>query len=238
MSTARPGLIPGRSVFNYVKGHLNMTSLRISLDNASARARTAGARGATVKQTTFLASLMETTGKTVKDIGCDGDHTILTSTAASSWIDNLLTVSRSMPKKPVTTNVTGDLRPVIEMLAAARAAGIKHPKICFPGHNVRLSIAGPHARFPGSMNVTTDAGYAMSDFFGRVHTDGRFGAARAITPAVETFLNDLAADPVAIIKASGLSTGSCSFCARTLSDPRSLVVGYGPVCASRYGLPH
>lgn len=35
----------------------------------------------------------------------------------------------------------------------------------------------------------------------------------------------------------GHITGQCVFCARKLTDERSIAVGYGPVCAEREGLP-
>lgn len=35
----------------------------------------------------------------------------------------------------------------------------------------------------------------------------------------------------------GHLTGQCVFCARRLTDERSIAVGYGPVCAEREGLP-
>ena len=35
----------------------------------------------------------------------------------------------------------------------------------------------------------------------------------------------------------GQITGRCVFCSRTLTDERSIAVGYGPVCADHHGLP-
>lgn len=35
----------------------------------------------------------------------------------------------------------------------------------------------------------------------------------------------------------GAVTGSCIFCMRTLTDERSITVGYGPICADHNGLP-
>jgi hypothetical protein len=37
--------------------------------------------------------------------------------------------------------------------------------------------------------------------------------------------------------AYGLTHGNCIACSRDLTDDRSLTVGYGPVCASKYGWP-
>ena len=37
--------------------------------------------------------------------------------------------------------------------------------------------------------------------------------------------------------AFGHATGVCVFCARSLSDDRSVSVGYGPTCAAKQGLP-
>ena len=44
-------------------------------------------------------------------------------------------------------------------------------------------------------------------------------------------------NPIEIARAYSSKYGKCSFCARPLSDPRSTEVGYGPICATNYGLP-
>jgi hypothetical protein len=37
--------------------------------------------------------------------------------------------------------------------------------------------------------------------------------------------------------AYGRRMGECCFCGLTLTDGRSIAVGYGPICAGKWGLP-
>lgn len=46
----------------------------------------------------------------------------------------------------------------------------------------------------------------------------------------------LCADPRAAIAAEGRATGSCCICRRTLTDPESVALGIGPICAGNWGL--
>jgi hypothetical protein len=50
-------------------------------------------------------------------------------------------------------------------------------------------------------------------------------------------LADLGGNLAERAAAFGHETGVCCFCSRGLTDERSVTVGYGPICAERYGLP-
>jgi hypothetical protein len=50
-------------------------------------------------------------------------------------------------------------------------------------------------------------------------------------------VKDFNADPAGYSAARGKATGNCVYCRQTLSDNRSLSVGYGKTCANTYGLP-
>ena len=50
-------------------------------------------------------------------------------------------------------------------------------------------------------------------------------------------LETIEKDPIAAATLSGKLTSCCSFCSRELTDERSVVLGYGPVCAEHWGLP-
>jgi len=54
--------------------------------------------------------------------------------------------------------------------------------------------------------------------------------------AIQAALEALEADPIAAIKAHGLATGSCGCCGRELTDPTSIALGIGPICAGKLGL--
>lgn len=107
------------------------------------------------------------------------------------------------------------------------------------GAGIRLSVAGGQSKEPGSIIVTTDARYEDRTYIGRISLSGVYtGAFRyaAQKPVVEC-LKAFSANPVAVAREYGRKTGSCCFCSKELTDKRSLLVGYGPICAGNYGLP-
>lgn len=127
------------------------------------------------------------------------------------------------------------------------AKHLKFPAIVLsaPGYEngLRVGRAGPRARLPGTLNVTSatkdDSEYGR-EWLGRVMLDGNFEPARnlleATTVIVTAALREFAADPVKIASEYGRLTGRCCFCRLALSDDRSTAVGYGKKCAENYGL--
>jgi hypothetical protein len=148
---------------------------------------------------------------------------------------------------PVEDRTAGEVQNVSGIVALISRGGekLKRPAILFEaaGQELRLSIAGERSAAPGSINVTcSDKGFDARQFFGRIHRDGRFEASRrndaATTTAIMAALTAFAADPAGVAAEFGRRTGCCCFCAKDLTDPVSIEVGYGPTCARNYGLPH
>ena len=98
-------------------------------------------------------------------------------------------------------------------------------------------------------------GYALFDrddqgssgFKGTVKHHGELSLRNAPVQAVADALSRLGEDPARAAKTYALATkgegakdykGQCCFCARELTDPESVRVGYGPICAGYYNLPH
>jgi hypothetical protein len=133
--------------------------------------------------------------------------------------------------------------PVVEstgiaaFLMAARERGLKFPKARFlapKGGELVLSIAGSGSKFPGSVQVKIDGFWV-----GRIGVDGKTAGPMTYSDgSVIATLTAIAADPVAAAKAYGALTCSCSFCGLKLTDEGSIEVGYGPICAKHWGLPH
>ncbi len=125
---------------------------------------------------------------------------------------------------------------IIELIR--RNNNAKRPKIHFliDGKEFKLSVAGSKARFPGTVNVTDSYRY-----YGRIHPDGRYepskGYTREIHDMVLKVLHEIAADPAKAAAEYGKKTGRCCFCSLPLTDARSLMVGYGKICAGHYCLP-
>jgi|SRR5215472_105827 len=110
------------------------------------------------------------------------------------------------------------------------------------GTDFRLSVAGERSQQPGSINVTdTERGYENRTWFGRITTQGAWQPSRKLdtrtVQAVEAALAAFNADPAKAAAEYGHMVGSCCFCSRELTDERSVHVGYGPICAERWGLP-
>ncbi len=135
----------------------------------------------------------------------------------------------------------GDLSKLVIMLTGTK---LKWPKIRLvmdSGSKLVLSIAGMKARFPGTVNLTDGSKYGDPNgvFYGRIMQDGKFQPnARAMDHVEEValFLMNFCMDPHAVAHAHGQKTGNCCFCAKDLTDKRSVAAGYGPVCAEHYGL--
>lgn len=133
-------------------------------------------------------------------------------------------------------SVTADTVAIVEFLLAAKARGLKHPKVAFlgPGNTqLRLSLAGHMAKVPGAVQVFLDR-----QWLGRVNPDGGVVGTLAVRTDVLDLLDTIAADPAKAASEYGAVRCSCSFCFKGLSDDGSIEVGYGARCAERWGLPH
>lgn len=132
------------------------------------------------------------------------------------------------------------LHRIVKMMRDA-AARLKHPRVVFTadGTDYRLNVAGPMARIPGSINVTSTGAFEDRSWFGRILPDGTFEPNGRLpeSAAVGAALQCFDADPVKASREYGQRTGRCCYCTLELTDKRSVTVGYGPICAEKYGLP-
>jgi hypothetical protein len=122
----------------------------------------------------------------------------------------------------------------------AIANGLKYPKIRLQtpsGQPVALGRAGDGSKYRGQIMVTDGERFGCNRYFGRVTQEGNWVIGREDLPEVRTLLEQLGADPATVASQYGKLTGNCCFCFRRLDDPRSVSVGYGPRCATVYGLP-
>lgn len=155
-----------------------------------------------------------------------------------TWASKLIARANTPPAeaKPV-----GDLKGVLALFNRARER-LKHPAVVLQVPQlgeVRISVAGERARFPGSLNVTSNGPFDSRTFYGRVKLDGGFEQSnRATVPdALVSHLRRFAEHPAEVAAEHGKLTGACCFCNTPLTDERSTAVGYGPTCAANYGLP-
>jgi hypothetical protein len=97
----------------------------------------------------------------------------------------------------------------------------------------------------GAINVAAAAtsghdenGLPQRDWHGRMTAAGKYtGSPRHSQEAILSALRAIAEDPAAAARLYGQEPGRCCFCGIELTDGASIAVGYGPVCAERFGHP-
>lgn len=141
-------------------------------------------------------------------------------------------------EKPAAVTV-GDMTGVCGLFDNATRSKLRRPAIVL--HivglgEVKLSMAGPSARVPGSINVATDGG---ATWFGRITRDGAFepSGRQSVPAGLVDALVAFAREPARMAAEHGRRTGLCCFCNLRLNDARSTAVGYGATCAKRWGQP-
>jgi hypothetical protein len=125
---------------------------------------------------------------------------------------------------------------IVEFIGRAKAKGLKRPAARFLGPanwELRLSLADAKSRNPGSVYVVL-----ADQFIGMIRSDGEVRGEVAGRQDVLDIIAAVAKDPVTAAKAYGALMCRCSFCNLPLTDAGSVEVGYGPICASNYDLPH
>ena len=127
------------------------------------------------------------------------------------------------------------------MMEHAADEGLKFQKINLTtegGQRVRLGVAGARSKNPGRIHISNGKSYDDPGkiYHGFIDLDGGFFP-RTEDKDVHDLLGTFDSDPAATASAYGRRTGRCCFCGRELTDGRSVAVGYGPICAPRYGLP-
>ena len=128
-----------------------------------------------------------------------------------------------------TLNVSG----VFALFETAISNSLKYPKIRL--QNVVLSRAGDKSKYTGQIQITDGRPYGANTYFGRIDKDGIFHVSTADS-SVSALLARLSDNPANVASEYGRLTGQCCFCGLALKDARSTAVGYGPICADKFGL--
>lgn len=156
------------------------------------------------------------------------------------WVEKLVADANKPKPEPVVVSV-GSFKRVMDLFARAREH-LKWPKINLQVNDqpIMLSVAGPAAKKPGTVNVTDGGPYGQNKWFGRVTPEGEWEvnmrAPQESLAEVEGLLLKLARKPAETAKEYGRLTGRCCFCNKKLTDERSTAAGFGETCAQHYGL--
>lgn len=113
--------------------------------------------------------------------------------------------------------------------ANAKAAGVGRPALTFAVF--KFKPAPKSGRNPGAVYVTDkDTGGYLG-----MAKEGKFLHSRDCPPDAVPAILATCADPFNAALAYGKQFGVCACCSRTLTDPKSIARGIGPVCATYYG---
>jgi len=153
------------------------------------------------------------------------------------WVDKLVEELKDDVPKLKTVRV-GNFEKVYSLIGKV-AGKLKHPAIRFSinGEDMTLYLAGNKSKFPGILNLVGTG----RRWYGRLNEDGTWNRYEKLVDHLRAptwdFLNALGKNPEETLAKHGRLTGRCCYCWRGLVDERSVEVGYGPVCAKRWGLP-
>ena len=116
-----------------------------------------------------------------------------------------------------------------------RISPLARARVTFPrasvGAGLRLAAPSNTSRYSAADTFFV---YREREYIGRVERGMWQGRN---DPTILNDLRAVLANPLQATITAGRATGTCCFCARALTDDRSVSVGYGPICAGHYGLP-
>lgn len=121
-----------------------------------------------------------------------------------------------------------DISRIEALLGTARDNGLKKP--VFRASGLAFSFAPDTGTNAGAVYVKQSGEYV-----GKL-MHGQFFRVRTTPDDVAQKLIDIAADPRGKAIDYGRETGTCACCGRTLTDPKSIELGIGPICIENFGL--
>lgn len=116
---------------------------------------------------------------------------------------------------------------------------LKWPKVRLTRGDTRvvLSVAGDRSKYAGQIMLTDGGPFGANVYYGRIDLDGWIHPTNRLCDDAQRLVEELMVNFAATAARIGKESGHCVFCERPLSDPRSLEVGYGKICAGHYALP-
>ena len=117
-------------------------------------------------------------------------------------------------------------------LYSKQVASLAYPKITY-----QLSKEMPAITFYYNNNHACIQAKVGGKLIATIKANGQEDMRWPIKEVYIPMLEQIEKDPIAAATLSGKLTSCCSFCSKQLTDERSVVLGYGPVCADHWGLP-
>ena len=158
-----------------------------------------------------------------------------------AWAHKLAIEANQPVTEPTPApKINVNLSQLVSILHTAKGH-LKYPKIRLQlgkFTTLVLSLGKDDTVFIQDANRKVNTKYGVrKKYYGKVLIDGTFEPCKDVPEGLVELLQDMSNDPARTAANYGHLTGHCCFCALPLSDERSTLVGYGPVCAAHFGLP-
>jgi hypothetical protein len=139
--------------------------------------------------------------------------------------ESIANQARSKNQDPISVDK------IRELFKTPLENGLKYPK--FTVSDITLSLPTEN-----SASHNKDAIYVRHEnvYVGKI-LNGKFMPTNRCDASVHDKLIAIAKDPMSEAIGHGHLHGNCSMCRKKLSDPRSMKVGYGAICADKWGFP-
>jgi hypothetical protein len=136
-------------------------------------------------------------------------------------------ISNAAGQKAEPVKLAVNVEKIEKAFEAAKASGLKRPKLHLG--DFLFKPAPQFGKNPGSIYVTEGEQY-----LGRVF-GGEFIKAGQCSDEQLYRVVKVCNDPFGEAIKHGKLTGNCACCGKALSDPKSVEMGIGPICAKKYG---
>jgi hypothetical protein len=133
--------------------------------------------------------------------------------------------TRATAQRKASMKRSVDVSRIKDLLDSAK---VKRP--VFRAAELAFSLAPVHGKNAGAVYVKRGP-----DYQGKIMA-GSFVPSSGCAPATADAVVAVAQDPRGEAVKHGKLTGVCSCCGRKLTDPVSIEMGIGPICASNWGL--
>ena len=137
-----------------------------------------------------------------------------------SWVHYLATQDAIESEIPATA---GEFLPLVEKMYSAVKSNSRKFQVRLPGITISTVNKG--------VNVGCVYVFENNNYVAKITTNGELIG--NVSEDTKNLLEDANDNLLQLAKIYGHETGTCSICARTLSDPLSIQMGIGPICAKR-----
>jgi hypothetical protein len=147
-----------------------------------------------------------------------------------SLTTNQFASAETMWKKHIAKQAEKAAEPQVETIDLT---DVPAGRYAVPNGETRLKVAirkpGANSKWHGSIFVDDGAEYGARQNYGRQMPGKQYEG------KIVEQLKVIAADPLEAMKAYGHLVGACGVCGRKLEDEKSVALGIGPICLSKFG---